>query len=104
MQEVELSPGQRSFWLRSGIHCIRLHAANISSKNNISLWVLAAFAGERRSAQPGKDGNRRSPTHVSGSLSLVQDQRPEEEMRAARGYISLESACRRPAGSKIGCG
>lgn len=63
MEEVELSPRQWPSWLRCGVHCIRLHAANVSRQNNISLWVLAAFAGKCHSAQPGEEESGRSPMH-----------------------------------------
>lgn len=63
MQEVELSPRQWTSRLRCGVHSIRLHAANVSRQNNISLWVLTAFAGECHSAQSGEEESGRSPMH-----------------------------------------
>ena len=101
MQEVKLSPCQWASWLRCGVHCIRLHAANVSRQNNISLWVLAAFAGKCHSAQPGEEESGRSPMHrekftvtCTGPMALVEV--GSKEVYLLTQHDSLETARRSP--------
>jgi hypothetical protein len=71
MQEVELSPCQRSPWLRGRVDCVRLHPANISREDHISLGVLAAFASERRGAQHGECKSCRRPMHRCDRVAIT---------------------------------
>jgi hypothetical protein len=71
MQEVELSPCQRSPWLRGRVDGVRLHPANISREDDILLRVLAAFASESRGAQHSEYQSGRRPMHRSDLVAIT---------------------------------
>lgn len=54
VEEIDLSPFERRFWLRGGIEGLWLHPADISGENNITLWMLAALACVYRNAYAAK--------------------------------------------------
>jgi hypothetical protein len=71
MQEIELSPCQRSPWLRGRVDCVRLHPANISREDNISFGVLAAFASESLGSQRGECESCRRPMHRGDGIAVT---------------------------------
>lgn len=46
-----LTPSQWAFWQYSCILCIWLHSSNVSRKDNIALWMLAAVTSQRRRSE-----------------------------------------------------